>query len=124
MDHSFCPGAMVLRQPKPEIFACPDCGGEVEIWTDEIKGVCPECRRTVFRTGDTSCLDWCRHGKECVGDDIYSRYQRNKAESLREKLIAEIEDFFGDDEKRIHHAREVLKVAEELLKKEKADWHI
>ena len=44
--------------------------------------------------------------------------------SIKEKLIKELEDFFGDDKKRINHAKRVLQFAEELLKKEKADWHI
>ena len=38
MDHQFCPGATLLRRPVPEIFDCPSCHGEVEIWTDEFKG--------------------------------------------------------------------------------------
>lgn len=114
----------MLRQPKPEIFSCPDCGGEVEIWTDEIKNTCAQCGRTVFRLGDTSCLDWCLRGKDCVGEEIYSRYLRNKTESLREKLLGELADFFGDDKRRIRHAREVLETAEDLLRGEDADWHI
>ena len=39
--HLVCPGARLIKQPKPEIFTFPSCGAEVEIWTDEIKAVCP-----------------------------------------------------------------------------------
>lgn len=49
---------------------------------------------------------------------------QNKAISIREKLIKELEEYFGDDKKRINHARKVLHFAEVLLKKEKGDWHI
>ncbi len=124
MDHQFCPGAKLLRQPTPEIFACPSCGEEVEIWTDEFKASCPSCRRTVFGDATMSCLDWCKYGKECVGDAIYDRYLRNKAAGMKEKLLARMEKYFDRDRERIEHAKKVLQFAEELLLEEKADWHI
>ena len=46
--HTVCPGAKMIRQPKPEMFDCPQCGSEVEIWTDELKGVCPQCKTTLI----------------------------------------------------------------------------
>ena len=51
MDHVYCPGSKLLRQPKPESVACASCGTEVEIWSDEIKGTCPGCGKTVFKDG-------------------------------------------------------------------------
>lgn len=38
-----CPGTDPVSRAMPEMFVCPDCGAEVEIWTDEIKGKCPSC---------------------------------------------------------------------------------
>jgi HD superfamily phosphodiesterase len=49
---------------------------------------------------------------------------RNKAVTLKQKLLQELEEYFGDDHKRINHAKNVLRFAETLLKQEKADWHI
>ena len=43
-----CPGNDPVSRAVPEMFVCPDCGMEVEIWTDEIKGRCTSCKR-VFR---------------------------------------------------------------------------
>lgn len=40
---------------------------------------------------------------------------------LKENLFKELEIFFGNDEKRINHAKKVTAYAEELLYKEKAD---
>jgi len=40
-----CPGNDPVSRAVPELFVCPDCGMEVEIWTDEIKGKCPSCNR-------------------------------------------------------------------------------
>ena len=124
MDHQFCPGSKLLRQPAPEIFTCLSCSGEVEIWTDELKADCPNCHRTLFRDNTMSCLDWCKYGKDCVGDDIYDRHMHNKAVGMKQQLIDRLEEYFGEDRKRIEHAEKVLQFAEQLLAEEKADWHI
>ncbi len=44
-----CPGNDPVSRAVPEMFVCPDCGMEVEIWTDEIKGRCTSCKRA-FRS--------------------------------------------------------------------------
>ena len=124
MNHTFCPGARILRQPAPETFTCPSCGGEVEIWTDEPKRTCPNCRTPVYRDAGMSCLDWCKRGKECVGDSIYDNYMRNKAVGLKKHLLAKMREHFGGDTKKTQHAEKVLDNAEKLVKSEKGDWHI
>jgi HD superfamily phosphodiesterase len=49
---------------------------------------------------------------------------QNKAITTKEKLIKELEEYFGKDTKRINHAQKVMDYAEELLKQEEGDWHI
>ena len=124
MSHTFCPGAKFLRQPTPEIFQCPSCGGEVEIWSDEIMGTCPVCDRRVFRDAHMGCLDWCQHAEDCVGADVYAKFLKNKTIGMKKKLIDQLEEYFQEDEKRINHAKIVLRLAEDILKDENADWHI
>jgi predicted RNA-binding Zn-ribbon protein involved in translation (DUF1610 family) len=124
MDHQFCPGAKLLRQPKPEIFECPSCGEEVEIWTDEIRGVCSNCGRVIFREGTMSCLEWCKFAQECVGEATYNRYMKNRAIGLRRRLIETMSQQWGKDMDRLRQAEAVLSWSEEILKEEKADWHI
>ncbi len=119
-----CPGAQKFRKPEPEFVKCPFCKGEVEIWTDEVKATCPGCGESVMKQAGASCLDWCRYAKECVGDKVYSQYMQNSSCTIKERLIEELEGYFGGDKKRIAHARKVLNFAEELLTKEKGDWHI
>ncbi|MDO8578966.1 MAG: hemerythrin domain-containing protein [Dehalococcoidales bacterium] len=70
---SHCPGSQSIRNPVPENIPCPQCGREVEIWTDEKKGICPGCKTTVFRERKMSCIDWCPYAKECVGPEVYER---------------------------------------------------
>ena len=43
---------------------------------------------------------------------------------MKDKLLKELEVFFGSDTKRINHAKRVLGFAEQILKNEKADGHI
>jgi len=106
------------------MLKCPFCGAEVEIWTDEIKVRCPECKTEIIRQARASCLDWCKYAKECVGPQLYDKYMQNRAITIKQKLLKEIEDYFGTDIKRIEHAKKVLDFAEELLRQERADWHI
>ena len=124
MDHSFCPGARFLRQPKPEMFDCPVCGEEVEIWSDEIRGVCANCGRTLFREGNMSCLQWCKFARECVGDQLYDRYQKNRAGALRRRLLDALADDGAEGRQRSAVLEELLAWSERILCGERADWHI
>lgn len=119
-----CPGAQKFRKPQPEFMKCPFCGAEVEIWTDEVKATCPNCKKIVTRQQDLSCVDWCKYAKECLGDECYTNYMKNKVITIKERLVKELEDYFEGDIKRINHAKNVMHFSEELLKQEKADWHI
>ena len=71
-----------------------------------------------------SCLDWCKQGKECVGDAAYANYMANKSMVIKRQLLDAIAVYFEGDENRIDHAKRVLRYAEELLIEEDADWHI
>ncbi len=62
-----CPGSAAFIQPKPEMLLCPNCGSEVEIWTDEAVARCPACLNTVMRELAQSCLDWCPQAEKCLG---------------------------------------------------------
>ena len=75
---SECPGAKFFKQPEPENINCPTCSEELEIWTDEVKVICPHCKTVVARRQVQSCLDWCKFGKECVGEELYKKYLKNK----------------------------------------------
>jgi predicted RNA-binding Zn-ribbon protein involved in translation (DUF1610 family) len=59
-----CPGAVNLRL---EVKVCPVCGGEVEIFTDEYKTICPNCGSEIFRDL-ASCIDWCPYAKRCLAE--------------------------------------------------------
>ena len=79
-----CPGSRTIREPRPESISCPDCGREVEIWTDELKATCQGCGNKVLRAQQASCIDWCPHAKECVGPEAYERLRPRMKEDLSE----------------------------------------
>ena len=94
-----CPGAQRFRQPQPEIIDCPFCSEEVEIWTDEVQATCPHCKKTVVRQEGTSCLDWCKYAKECVGEQLYNKYIKNRSITMKQKVIKELEEYLDHDKK-------------------------
>jgi NMD protein affecting ribosome stability and mRNA decay len=76
-----CPGADRFKKPVPEDIACPVCGEELEIWSDEFEAMCPKCRKKASRLGQ-SCLDWCKAARECAGEEVYKRYMDNKKKGV------------------------------------------
>ena len=70
-----CPGSRAVREPIPECMDCPDCGSEVEIWTDELRATCPNCGTRVLREQQPSCLDWCASARQCLGEERRQQLQ-------------------------------------------------
>jgi len=79
LSNKYCPGAIRLRQPEPEYINCCRCGGEIEIWTDEVKATCPNCGTMNFRQASPSCIDWCQEAEKCLGIDLYNRIKATRA---------------------------------------------
>ena len=46
-----CPGAIVFKDARPDYIACPHCGEEMEIWSDELLARCPHCHLWVSKSG-------------------------------------------------------------------------
>jgi hypothetical protein len=124
MDHTVCPGAKFLRQPRPEIFPCPDCGAEVEIWSDEIRGTCSACGRNVFREGVPSCVEWCKYGEECVGEEAFGTYRRNRALGIRRRLLEMLEERELADPGQLEACGRAADWAEAILEREPGEWHL
>jgi hypothetical protein len=124
MDHTVCPGSKKMRSPAPESICCQSCGYDVEIWSDELRAECPRCKTTVMRKGISSCLDWCKMGKQCVGEAIYDSYMENRSVSIRQQLFKELETVSGTDKRMVDRAAAVLAVTEEINKKENGEWNI
>jgi len=73
-DH--CPGAANLRTPTLAIKKCPQCGEEVELFSNDISVKC-SCGFVVYND-IASCVQWCKHAKECVGEEMYNKLVKQK----------------------------------------------
>ncbi|MBI4301529.1 MAG: hemerythrin domain-containing protein [Chloroflexi bacterium] len=87
-----CPGSRAIKNPTPEYFSCPNCGTEVEIWTNEPSYPCSNCGTRVFRDQNPSCIDWCPYAEECVGPEVYQSLKpENKEPSAERKGTSPID---------------------------------
>ena len=67
MPDLHCPGrTSAVAYLSSTVVNCPDCGGEVEIFGDEIKVRC-RCGSYVFREALPSCAQWCKEAERCFG---------------------------------------------------------
>jgi hypothetical protein len=122
MSHTFCPGAKFIRQPKPEIVTCPDCGAEVEIWSDEFSTRCSSCGRVIVQEGMMSCIEWCAMAKECVGESAFESFSKSRAASIKDRLLSVAKETV--DQESMQFVERSLNYAEILSQKENADLHI
>jgi hypothetical protein len=62
-----CPG-QDMRNLTVSLHKCPGCGAEVELFSDENSVKCRHCGTRVRRDQVPSCIGWCSHARECVGE--------------------------------------------------------
>lgn len=113
-----CPGQDQRFWKPDDIFEveCPSCGEPVEFFKDEPQLKCRQCAHTVINPKiDLGCAEWCQHAEQCLGVTI------NNLNILRDKLINEMKEVFGQDQKRVDHALAVLDYAEQIQAKEGGD---
>jgi putative nucleotidyltransferase with HDIG domain len=99
---------------------CPSCDAVVELWPDEILRQCRVCGAKVsnpkFQMG---CLEWCSQAADCLERTREAR--EDAARPVRQELQARLRDIFGADDRRVQHAENVLRLAEEIGRQEGAD---
>jgi len=72
-----CPGASNMRTPTLKIKNCPQCGGELELFSTDTKVKCSVCGFTVYNNIE-SCIQWCLYAKECVGEEPYNKLKKDQ----------------------------------------------
>ena len=51
---------------------CPHCGHEIEMFSIDTEMPCEHCGFVAYN--DTlSCVQWCAHARECVGEAVYEQ---------------------------------------------------
>lgn len=97
---------------------CRRCGHVIEFFKDEPKQTCRGCGKVTMNPSiDLGCAKWCKFAEQCLG----AAASAGDNSSVRENLTAEMKRVFGDDEKRIDHALQVLGYAETILEAEGGD---
>ena len=51
-----CPG-QDMRNLRVSLHRCPNCGAEVEIFSDEMRMKCQQCGQYVYKEKTPSCID-------------------------------------------------------------------
>ena len=107
-----CPGQDQRFWKPKDIFeiSCPDCSAAIEFWKDDPQVKCPGCKKMVTNPRlDISCAKWCKYAKECLGVASV-----NSDSVLCNMLVEDMKKNCQGDQKRIDHALEILKNAEEI----------
>ena len=75
-----CPG-QDTRNLKAAMVACPNCGAEVEMFSDELRIRCHACRAYVYKEKTPSCVDWCSSAEKCLGVERWNALRGASAAS-------------------------------------------
>ena len=67
-----CPG-QDLRKLTVSAHKCPQCGHLVEIFSDEMKVKCPQCKSSVEKPNVPTCIQWCKEAKKCLGPERWEK---------------------------------------------------
>ncbi|MCK4222354.1 MAG: phosphohydrolase [Dehalococcoidia bacterium] len=51
------------------LYKCPNCGAEVEVFSDETKVKCHKCGEEICRDRVPACIDWCASARQCLGEE-------------------------------------------------------
>ena len=75
---NFCPGAGGIKgTPNLKIKKCPECGCETEMFSTDSQIECTNCGNIIYNNLN-SCVKWCSHSKECVGEDVLNSILANE----------------------------------------------
>jgi hypothetical protein len=70
-----CPGSPCNGTPAIKIKKCPRCGGDVELFSIDMKVECTSCGQPVFNNIN-SCAEYCRYAEQCLGTDMYGKLKK------------------------------------------------
>ena len=88
---SKCPGQDMLKL-RVELYKCPGCGAEVEIFSDETRIKCQKCGTMVFREKMPSCIEWCSSARQCLGEERWKQLMGKDDDESTKKKTEEVTD--------------------------------
>jgi len=118
-----CPGQDTRYWKPGAIFevTCPECGNEVEFFKDDTTRLCKKCgHRFLNPEMDFGCASYCQYAEQCLGD-LPPELLADRDDLLKDRVALEMKRYFGHDFKRIGHAANVARYAEQIVKEEKGN---
>lgn len=118
-----CPGQDSRYWKPGAIFEveCPKCGHEVEFFKDDTTRLCKKCgHRFVNPEMDFGCASYCPYAEQCLGD-LPPELLAQRDDLLKDRVAVEMKLYFGQDFKRIGHAANVARYAEQIVKVEQGN---
>jgi DNA-directed RNA polymerase subunit RPC12/RpoP len=79
-----CPG-QDIRNLRAAMYKCPNCGAEVEMFSDELRIKCRKCGKYVYKEQVPSCIEWCASARQCLGEERWQALM-GEAKSESEEL--------------------------------------
>jgi HD superfamily phosphodiesterase len=118
-----CPGQDSRYWKPGAIFEvrCPECGHEVEFFKDDTARRCSKCgTRFVNPEMDFGCASYCPYAEQCLGD-LPPELLAERDDLLKDRVALEMKRYFDHDFKRIGHAANVARYAEQIVREEQGN---
>ncbi|MGW8161566.1 MAG: HD domain-containing protein, partial [Desulfobulbales bacterium] len=121
-----CPGQDSRYWSGEDVFEtkCPKCGHSVEFFQDDSQQKCRKCGHRMLNPKiDFGCASYCPYADQCLGS-FPPELLAKRDDLFKDKLAIAMRKYFGPDSRRIRHAEDVARYAEEIGKLEKGNMAV
>ena len=121
-----CPGQDTRYWKAGDIYEekCPGCGQLLEFFKDDSSRKCKNCGKRVLNPKiDFGCAAYCEHADQCL-KELPPEILAERSKLLKDRVALEMKKYFANDFKRIAHACNVARYAEQIVKREKGDMAV
>ncbi len=118
-----CPGQDTRYWKAEDIYEekCSGCGQLLEFFKDDSSRKCRNCGKRVLNPKiDFGCAAYCEHADQCL-KELPPEILAERSNLLKDRVALEMKRYFAADFKRIGHACNVARYAEQIVKREKGD---
>lgn len=121
-----CPGQDTRYWKSGDIYEekCSGCGQLLEFFKDDSSRKCKNCGKRILNPKiDFGCAAYCEHAEQCL-KELPPEILSERSTLLKDRVALEMKKYFKNDFKRISHACNVARYAEQIVKREKGDMSV